>query len=53
MLSLTSPFNLTGWPALSVPAPLSAGELPAGIQLVGVDLEERGILRVAGAITRS
>jgi Asp-tRNA(Asn)/Glu-tRNA(Gln) amidotransferase A subunit family amidase len=53
MLSLTSPFNLTGWPALSVPAPLPAGELPAGIQLVGVDLEERGILRVAGAITRS
>ncbi|MCW0212064.1 MAG: amidase [Pseudonocardia sp.] len=53
MMGLTSPFNLTGQPALSVPAPVAEGELPAGIQLVGVDLEERGILRVAAAITRS
>jgi aspartyl-tRNA(Asn)/glutamyl-tRNA(Gln) amidotransferase subunit A len=49
LLALTLPFNLTGWPAASVPAPVDAG-LPVGVQVVGVRLEERGVLRVAGAI---
>jgi len=53
LLGLTLPFNLTGWPALSVPAPLPAGELPIGIQIVGVRAEERGVLRVAAALDRS
>jgi aspartyl-tRNA(Asn)/glutamyl-tRNA(Gln) amidotransferase subunit A len=49
LLALTLPFNLAGWPAVSVPAPGSAG-LPVGVQVAGVRLEERGVLRVAGAI---
>ena len=51
LLALTLPFNLAGWPAVSVPGPVSDGGLPAGVQVVGVRLEERGVLRVAGAIT--
>lgn len=49
LLELTLPFNLTGWPAASVPAPDTTG-LPSGVQVVGVRLEERGVLRVAAAI---
>lgn len=51
LLMLTLPFNLTGWPAISVPAPPVEGELPVGVQIVGVGLEERGVLRVAGALS--
>ncbi len=47
LLSLTLPFNLVGWPAVSVPGPVAEGELPVGVQVVGVRLEERGVLRVA------
>jgi len=50
MLGLTLPFNLTGLPAASVPGPVGAGELPVGVQVVGVRLEERGVLRVAAAL---
>jgi aspartyl-tRNA(Asn)/glutamyl-tRNA(Gln) amidotransferase subunit A len=52
MLALTSPFNLTKWPSVSVPAPVPPGELPGGVQITGVRLEERGILRVAGTLER-
>jgi Asp-tRNA(Asn)/Glu-tRNA(Gln) amidotransferase A subunit family amidase len=50
LLALTLPFNLTGWPAASVPGPVPDGGLPLGVQVVGVRLEERGVLRVAGAL---
>ncbi|MEJ3652109.1 amidase [Actinomycetes bacterium KLBMP 9759] len=50
LLALTLPFNITGWPAASVPAAASDGGLPVGVQVVGVKLEERGVLRVAGAL---
>jgi Asp-tRNA(Asn)/Glu-tRNA(Gln) amidotransferase A subunit family amidase len=51
LLALTLPFNLSGWPAVSVPAPIDAADgLPVGVQVVGVRLEERGVLRVAAAI---
>ncbi|WP_308258069.1 amidase [Pseudonocardia lacus] len=53
LLALTLPFNQTGWPAVSVPGRVADGGLPAGVQVVGVRLEERGVLRVAGAITGS
>jgi Asp-tRNA(Asn)/Glu-tRNA(Gln) amidotransferase A subunit family amidase len=49
-LGLTLPFNLTGWPAVSVPGRVGDGELPVGVQVVGVRLEERGVLRVAAAV---
>ena len=50
LLELTSPFNMTGWPAVSVPVRPSDGGLPVGVQVVGVGLEERGVLRVAAVI---
>lgn len=45
LLALTLPFNLTGWPAVSVPG--ATDGLPAGVQLVGVGLDERSLLRLA------
>jgi aspartyl-tRNA(Asn)/glutamyl-tRNA(Gln) amidotransferase subunit A len=51
LLALTLPFNLTGWPAVSVPGEVTDGGLPAGVQVVGVRLEERGVLRVAAALS--
>lgn len=64
LLALTLPFNLTGWAAVSVPGAVGDGAdsrareqpfagLPVGIQVVGVGMEERGVLRVAGALSRS
>jgi Asp-tRNA(Asn)/Glu-tRNA(Gln) amidotransferase A subunit family amidase len=50
LLELTSPFNMLGWAAVSVPVPPSDGGLPVGVQVAGVDLEERGVLRVAAAV---
>jgi Asp-tRNA(Asn)/Glu-tRNA(Gln) amidotransferase A subunit family amidase len=50
LLALTLPFNLSGWPAVSVPGEVTDGGLPAGVQVVGVRMEERGVLRVADAI---
>jgi aspartyl-tRNA(Asn)/glutamyl-tRNA(Gln) amidotransferase subunit A len=50
LLDLTLPFNLAGWPAASVPGPVADGGLPIGVQVVGVRLEERGVLRVAAAL---
>ena len=50
LLSLTLPFNLTGWPAVSLPMPPSDGGLPAGVQLAGIRFEERALLRVAAAL---
>ena len=43
---LTLPFNLVGFPALTVPAGLVDG-MPVGVQLVGKLFDEATILKVA------
>jgi aspartyl-tRNA(Asn)/glutamyl-tRNA(Gln) amidotransferase subunit A len=43
---LTLPFNLVGFPALSIPAGIARG-LPVGVQLVSRAFEESKILRLA------
>jgi amidase len=48
MIPNTSPFNVTGHPALSIPCALSRG-LPVGMMLVGRYFEESMLLRVAHA----
>ncbi|MEO9221474.1 MAG: amidase family protein, partial [Mycobacteriaceae bacterium] len=49
LLRLCTPFNLLGVPAVSVPARDVEG-LPIGVQVAGIKLEERGVLRVAAAL---
>lgn len=45
----TYPFNVSGHPALSMPAGMSAGGLPIGLQLVAPALGEAVLLRAAAA----
>jgi aspartyl-tRNA(Asn)/glutamyl-tRNA(Gln) amidotransferase subunit A len=47
------PFNLTGQPAISVPAGFTAAGLPVGLQLVGRRHEDDLVLRVAAAFERA
>ncbi len=46
LLSLTCPWNLTGHPALTVPAGMVGG-LPVGLQLVGMPGRERQLFELA------
>ena len=48
----TSPFNLSGHPALSLPCGLSKG-LPIGLQLVGQRWDESTLFRAASAFERN
>jgi aspartyl-tRNA(Asn)/glutamyl-tRNA(Gln) amidotransferase subunit A len=48
----TSPFNLTGLPAVSVPCGFSGGGLPIGVQLVAGPWREAQLLRAARAYER-
>ncbi len=49
----TSPFNLTGMPALSVPCGFTAAGLPIGVQIVGRRWDEATVLRVGAAYERA
>ncbi|KUF12951.1 amidase [Streptomyces silvensis] len=46
---LSSPANITGAPALTVPVGQDGAGLPIGMQLIGRPLEERTVLRVGRA----
>ena len=47
MLRLTQLFNVTGHPAISIPAAPSSTGLPCGIQLVGCRHQTDALLKVA------
>jgi aspartyl-tRNA(Asn)/glutamyl-tRNA(Gln) amidotransferase subunit A len=49
LLALTSPFNMTGQPAASVPAGWTDDGLPVGLQIVGRPYDEATVLRAAAA----
>ena len=47
MLRLTSPFNVTGHPAMALPCGLTTAGLPCPVQLVGARGHTDGLIRVA------
>jgi aspartyl-tRNA(Asn)/glutamyl-tRNA(Gln) amidotransferase subunit A len=47
MLRLTQPFNVTGHPAISIPAGKTANGLPCAVQLVGCRAQTDGLIKVA------
>ncbi len=47
----TTSSNLSGNPALSVPAGIDKSGLPIGLQIIGKDFDEAGILRLGNCIT--
>ena len=51
MLRLTQPFNITGHPAIVLPAGMASG-LPASVQLVGQHAGTAGLLDVAAGVER-
>ncbi len=52
VMAATSPFNLAGLPALSVPYGFSSEKLPIGIQLIAKWLDEATILRLGAILER-
>jgi amidase len=52
MLANTSPFDVTGQPAMSVPCGMSNG-LPIGMMLIGRDYDESTIFRASHAYETS
>jgi aspartyl-tRNA(Asn)/glutamyl-tRNA(Gln) amidotransferase subunit A len=51
--SFTIPFNVAGYPAMTVCAGFGAGGLPVAIQLVGKPFAEATVLRVADAFEKA
>jgi aspartyl-tRNA(Asn)/glutamyl-tRNA(Gln) amidotransferase subunit A len=47
------PFNVAGYPAITICAGFGAGGLPVAIQLVGKPFAEPGLLRVADAFEKA
>jgi amidase len=51
--ALTSHFNFTGHPAVSVPAGLSSGGIPIGMQIIGNRFDDAAILNAALFVERA
>jgi amidase len=46
----TWPWNVTGWPSISVPAGLTAAGLPIGVQLMGPACAEQILIALAAEL---
>lgn len=53
LLSMTSPWSVLGFPAVSIPVPGPGAELPRSVQLVGKPGHEQQLLNAAAALERS
>lgn len=53
LTATTSPFNLTGLPAISVPCGFTSAGLPVGLQIAGAPWREATVLRAARAYERA
>jgi aspartyl-tRNA(Asn)/glutamyl-tRNA(Gln) amidotransferase subunit A len=53
LTQFTSPFNLTGLPALSIPCGLSSKKMPIGLQIVGKSWAESKVLLAGEVYERS
>jgi len=53
MAVMTSAFNISGLPAVSLPLHHAPSGLPVGVQFVGGPFDEAGLLRVAGQVERA
>ena len=51
--SFTMPFNVAGYPAISVCSGYGAGDLPVAMQLVGKPFQEAKVLRIADAFEKA
>ena len=49
LIGMTLPFNVVGFPAISVPAGVTRG-LPVGVQLVAGPFEEAKLLRLTASV---
>jgi aspartyl-tRNA(Asn)/glutamyl-tRNA(Gln) amidotransferase subunit A len=47
LMTYTAPFNLAGWPAISIPLQSRSGGLPAALQIVGRPGEDGALLHLA------
>jgi len=52
-LRFNIPFDLTGFPAISIPCGLGSTGLPIGLQIAGKAFDETTVLRVANAYEQS
>ena len=52
MVGFTQPWNVTGQPAASIPAPVPEGSLPIGAQLVGRPDDEATLLSLSAQLER-
>lgn len=50
--SQTMPFNVTGNPAMSIPAGLAKADLPLSMQIVGRPFDEAMVLRIGAEVER-
>jgi aspartyl-tRNA(Asn)/glutamyl-tRNA(Gln) amidotransferase subunit A len=52
LMTYTAPFNLTGFPAITIPMPVPDGSLPAGLQVVARHGEDGVLLAFAATLEK-